>query len=115
MSQYRKEVNEIEKEARWTMFRVLPLLIIALIIVAALSFALRSVGLIGKTVVEKKVFEQSYQRSEGLKSGIAMYEAKLASVNSRLMSVNLTEQDKQDLLAQKAALNIQISAIKGKI
>ena len=78
-----------------------------LIVFTSLVFGLLNyVGIIGKTIVERKVFEQSYQKQAGDKSRMATYKAQLAQVNSKLvMSPN-----DQDLLAQKAMLQVQINS-----
>lgn len=111
MSEYRNEANQVAKDSVWTLFKFLPFIVIFFIIM----FFLNSAGLIGKTVVERKVFENSYQRSEGIKSGLSMFKAQLAEVNSRLRQRDLNKFDKQDLLAKKSALNIQISTLEGKL
>lgn len=110
MSEYRNEANQVAKDSVWTIFKFLPFIVIF----ALIMFGLNSMGVIGKTVVERKVFENSYQRSEGIKSGLSMFKAQLAEVNSRLRQRDLNKYDKQDLLAKKSALTIQISTLEGK-
>ena len=107
-NEYRKEASQIAKDSRWTIFRFLPLLILVFVIL----FALNSAGMLGKTVVERKVFENSYQRSEGLKSGLALYEAQLAEINFRINDPESSREDRRDLRAQRASLKYQIAAIK---
>ena len=59
---YRDEMNEVAKETSWTSWRFLPIFIVSVVILTALGFGLRSLGLWGGTVVERKVFENSYLR-----------------------------------------------------
>ena len=69
------------------------------------------VGKIGSTVVERKVFENSYQRSEGLKEREATYQAQLAQINSLINSSSNENVD--DLKAQRAMLQTQLRTVQG--
>lgn len=69
-------------------------------------------GMIGKTVVERVVFENSYQRSETMKSREIGYLVQLSQVNSMLATE--TDPEKINYLkAQEAMLNTQLSLTKG--
>lgn len=69
-------------------------------------------GMIGKTVVERVVFENSYQRSETMKSREMGYLVQLSQVNSMLATE--TDPEKINYLkAQEAMLNTQLSLTKG--
>jgi 5-bromo-4-chloroindolyl phosphate hydrolysis protein len=85
------------------------LFITGLVIVSSILFTiLHYVGFVGSTVIERKVFEQSYQKQAGDSSRQRHYQAQLADINSRLVS----SPNDADLLAQRAMLRIQI---KGNI
>ena len=71
MSKYRKEAGEIARETSWTFWRFLPIFLVAITILSLVGFGLNSLGLFGKTVVERKVFENSYQRSTALTERLA--------------------------------------------
>lgn len=114
MSEYRNEVNQIATESRWTFFRFLPLILAVIVIFSLVGFTLKSLGLIGGTFVERKVFEQSYQRSEALKSQIATDEAVLAEVQRKLMNPSLDENTRYNLEAQAAAARVRITATRSK-
>ncbi len=98
-----EEKRELGKWWIW----ILGLLILSILVLNALGMLSK----FGSVFVEKKVFEQSYQRSEGLKSRIATYEAQLASINSQLLTA--TADTKNQLLSQKAMLEIQIAQTQG--
>lgn len=115
MNKYRKEARQIAKDTSWTFWRFLPIFIVAIIVLAVLLFGLRSAGIIGSTIVERKVFEESYQRSESLKSGLATFEAQLAEINSKLSNPSIDEVTRNSLQAQKAGLNIRIKTLRSKI
>ena len=53
MNEYRKEMSEIATESRWTFFRFLPLFLGGIAILFMFFFGLRTLGLIGGTVVER--------------------------------------------------------------
>lgn len=114
MSTYRDEMREIAKESRWTFFRFLPLFIGAVVILFLLGFGLKSAGIIGKTVVEREVFEQSYQRSEGLKAQLANDEAVLAEIQRKLSNPNLDESTRYNLEAQASAARVRIATTRGQ-
>lgn len=110
MNDYRKEFRSVSKEAWWTLPRVMLLLIVTCTILAGLGFGLRSLGVFGATVVERKVFENSYQRSESLKAEIAMNRATLAEIEAKLSNPRLDPDTRSDLEAQQTALRVRISA-----
>lgn len=114
MNDYRNEVGKLAQESRWTFFRFLPLFVGAVVVLFALGFGLRSLGLIGETVVERKVFEQSYQRSEALKSRIAIDKATLAEIAGKLSNPNLDKNTRFNLQAQASAARIRISTARSK-
>ena len=115
MSEYRNEMREVARESRWTFFRFLPLLVGAIVILSAVGFALNSFGLIGKTVVEREVFERSFQRSEALKAQIATDEAVLAEISRKLANPNLDADTRYNLEAQASAARVRISTTEGKM
>lgn len=114
MNEYRSEAREVAKEARWTFFRFLPLFFGVVVILSAIGFGLKSVGLIGGTVVERVVFENSYQRSESIKSQIATDEAVLMEIQGQLSNPDLDESTRHNLLAQASAARVRIATAKGK-
>jgi len=93
----------MEKEKRiirsWWIFFT-GLIIVTIIVFNILNY----IGMIGKTAVEREVFEQSYQKQAGDASRQRHYRAQLAHINSLLVS---SPNDAQ-LKAQKAMLQIQI-------
>ena len=81
-----------------------------LIVVSIIAFSILGYfGKIGSVFVERKVFEQSYQRSEAMKSQEITWNAQLASINSQLIS----NPNSTSLIAQKRMLEVQIAQIKG--
>lgn len=111
---YRGEAGEVAREARWTFFRFMPLFISVVLFLFVLGFGLNSLGLFGKTVVERKVFENSYQRSESIKSQIATDEAALAEISRQLANPALDDSTRYNLEAQAMAARVRIAAAKGK-
>jgi hypothetical protein len=112
---YRDDAREIHKEARWTLWKFLPMFLGVIVLLTLLGFGFRSMGLWGGTVVERKVFEASYQRSEAIKSQIATDEAVLAEIQVQLSNPNLDPSTKTNLQAQAAAARVRIAATKGKM
>lgn len=114
MSDYKKEIRESSQIARFALTRFLPLFIGVLVVLAIVGFTMRSLGYWGGTIVERKVFENSYQRSESLKSQIATDEAAIAEIDRKLSNPNLDADTRYNLEAQKAAARIRIAAAKSK-
>ena len=114
MNKYRKEANEFRSEANWTLWKFLPLTLTIIVIISVVGFGLKTLGVIGETVVERKVFEQSYQRSEALKSQIAVDEATLAEITHLLTNPNLDANTRIALEAQASAARIRLTTTKRK-
>lgn len=89
-------------------FWVLLLVIITTIILSVLSYF----GMIGQTIVERKVFEQSYQKKEADKDALATYDAQISILRRRLRSQDITEDQRAEIQAQIDALNI-LKSTKG--
>jgi len=86
---------------------VLLFVVISIIVLSFLNYA----GMIGRTVVERKVFEQSYQRSESYKSQIATWEAQLIEINSKL-SGDLDKSTRQNLEAQASSIRVMLNSAR---
>ena len=112
MKKYRQEVDVGLREARWTFFRGLPLLVTIIVILSVIGFGFNSFGLLGSTIVERKVFEHSYQRAEGLKARIATDEAVLAEIERKLTNPNLDADTRANLEAQASAARIRIATAR---
>lgn len=110
---YRDEARTVARDARWTFWRFLPLVLIVIVLLALVGFGLRSAGLIGRTVVEREVFERSFQRSESLKARIANDEAVLVEIGIKLGTANLEPNTRAQLEAQAAAARVRIATAKG--
>jgi hypothetical protein len=109
---YRKEAGQVARDARWTFWRFLPLFAGGLVLLAALFFGLRSAGLVGKTAVEREVFEQSYQRDASFKARIATDEAAIAQIEGQLINPNLDENTRFNLEAQASAARVRIDTAR---
>ena len=105
---YRQSAGHAAREASWTFWRFLPISIAIIVILSAIGFGLNSAGLIGSTIVERVVFENSFQYKAGMAQRGAIMEANIAEIDA-LLSTNPT--NRQDLLNQKSLLRVQLRAI----
>lgn len=106
MNSMREERREFSRWWWW---------ILGLVIVTGLIFSILGyVGVFTKTVVEREVFEQSFQYSEARKSEIATYEAQLAEINSQLADPSLDASTQRSLKAQKSAIEVRLATAKAK-
>jgi hypothetical protein len=113
MSSYRSGASEVAREARWTFLRFLPLFLLVVVILGGLGFGARSLGLFGRTVVERKVFEHSYQRQASLDARIANDQAVLTEIERKLSSLNLDANTRVNLEAQASAARVRIATARG--
>ena len=93
----------------WWMF-ALALIVISTVVFSLLSYA----GLIGRTAVEREVFEQSYQRSEGYRERIAILEAALIELRARQAQPNLPESTRAEIETQIVAISAQLRAARSQ-
>lgn len=105
---YKDEVRHLNTEARWTIWQTLPTILIVVILVGAVGFGARSCGLIGSTVVERVVFENSFQYKEGMAQRGAIMEANIAEID---MLLSQNPENRTDLINQRSVLNAQLRAI----
>jgi hypothetical protein len=103
-----------DKEATRLFWRWFWVALVAITILSVLGFVTHSAGLFGRTVVERKVFENSYQRSESIKAQIAMDEATLVEIQAQLRNPDLTTTVRSNLEAQASATRMRLAAAKGR-
>ncbi len=101
----REEKKFLNSWFRWGIFW--------LIILTILGTGASYLGLFGRTVVERKVFENSFQYSETQKTRIASYEAQLAEINHQLNDTTLTDSERKNLKTTAAGLRVQLNTAKG--
>ena len=112
MSEYRAEAGRVARDTRWTFWRFLPIALIVIVVLCVVGFGLRSAGIIGKTAVEREVFEQSYQRTASFEARIATDEAALAAIEGQLLNPDLDENTRFNLEAQASAARVRISTAR---
>lgn len=113
MTDYRNDANEFVKEGLWSFFKILPLFLIVVVVLFAVGFGLKSLGLIGGTIVEREVFEQSYQRTAAIKAKIATDKAIIAEIERKLSNLSLDENTRINLEAQMSAARVRIAIARG--
>lgn len=96
-------------------FRVVLYFVISIVLVFIMCFILDSLAIFGRTYVERKVFENSYQRIESVKSEISINEATLVEIETRLKFSELDKNTRHNLEAQASALRIRIRAAKEQL
>ena len=109
---YRDEARHVIREGHWTFWKAVPLVMLAVIALSAVGFGLQSLGLFGRTVVERKVFEQSYQKQAAVRSQIATDEAVLAEIDRKLLNPDLDAGTRHSLEAQASACRIRIATAR---
>jgi len=100
--------KEKQEFGKWWIF-VTSLFGISLVMIVLLNLF----GILGKTLVEEKVFSNSFQRKAGLDEERARYEAELAKVNSLITNTRDLKEIKE-LQAQKAMLEVLIRTNENK-
>lgn len=91
---------------KWWLFLVF-LIILAMVIFGMINYTNLFVG----TIIERKVFEQSYQKKEADKTALTTYKAQLSNLKSKLRNPELNENSRYEIEAQIESIEI---LIKGK-
>jgi hypothetical protein len=87
--------------------------VLGLLVVSGVVFGLlRAGGLIGGTILERKVFENSYQYQAGNDARIDVFEAQLEELDRQLANPELDETQRANLEAQAAGIRIQLNAAR---
>ena len=98
-----KEKRELGKWWMW---------ILLLLVVSGIVFTgMKYLGLVGGTIIEREVFEHSYQRTSALASRESAYVAQLASIEYQIQT-ETDEDTLKQLKAQRAMLNVQIDQVR---
>ncbi len=105
---YRQSAGRAARETSWTFWRFLPIFVVVVVVLSAIGFGLKSAGIIGTTIVERVVFENSYQYKAGMAQRGAILEANISEIDI-LLSGNPV--NSQDLINQKSILRSQLRAI----
>lgn len=93
--------NDMKDFSAWWM-----LIVLMIVISFPVFFALDSFGLIGRTIVEREVFERSYQRQEAQKTKQNTIAAQLAEIDALLSNPEIQPREKAELEAKARALRI---------
>lgn len=102
-------MDEFKKEVGGWWVWIVALMIFSGVALSIMNYA----GVFVGTVVERKVFENSYQRSESLKSRIAIDEATITEIDRKLMNPDLDKNTRYNLEAQRSAATLRINTAKG--
>ena len=109
---FRDEAGQVARDTRWTVFRFLPIFVFVLLVLGGVGFLLSSGGIIGKTIVEREVFEQSFQRSTALAERVAVDTASLTEIERQLLNPNLDANTRFNLEAQASAARVRIQTAR---
>lgn len=71
---------------------------------------LNAFGIIGRTVVEREVFERSFQYDQARESQGNIYTAQIAELEAQLQNPNLDAAAKANIEAQLAAIRVRARA-----
>lgn len=91
----------------WWMW-VVGLMAITIVIGTVLQHA----GVFGRTVVEREVFENSYQYTAAQKEKISIIEAQLEEIRVKLSDQSLDESTRKNLESQQSVLRVRLRAAK---
>ena len=88
-------------------------ILLLVIMSGAITTAISYLGLFTGTVVERAVFENSYQYHEGMAAQARTYRAQIAEIEGKLLNQSLDSGTRANLEAQLSALRIQLNSING--
>lgn len=104
MSGYRDEARTAVKETYWTMWKVVPIILI----IVAIGFGVKSLGLVGGKMVERQVLVNSHQYIEGMDQRAGVLKANIAELD---VMISMGDGNRDELMGQKRVLKAQLSAI----
>ena len=96
MSYFDENSNDLNKWFRWTIMWIIGIIIIC----GILNFS----GVLGKRIL----FKNSFQYQATRDAAISTYQAQLTEIEHQLSRTDLTESTRANLIAQAAALRVQI-------
>jgi len=105
MSEYRDEARTVVKKTYWTMWKVIPIVLI----VIAIGFGVKSLGLVGGKMVERQVLVNSHQYIEGMEQRAGVLKANIAELD---VMISMGQGNRDELLGQKRVLKAQLLAIQ---
>lgn len=107
--------EEESKALNWVLKKATIYVVIGAVLLFVLGFGLNALGLIGHTVVEREVFENSFQRQMSLQSSINQDLAVLAEIDAMLADPTISPGVRAGLNAQAAAARIRIATKRSEI
>jgi hypothetical protein len=103
-------MNKERKEfGKWWLY-VLMLVGVSIAALGVLNYA----GLFGKTFVERKVFENSYQYTEGQRARVNILRAQQVEIERQLRNKKLDGTTRSNLESQAAAIRVQLGAARSQ-
>ena len=105
MSGYREGAREVLKESYWTVWKAGPLIILLI----ALAFGLKSLGLIGSKIVERQVLVNSNQYIEGMEQRAGVLKANIVEAEEM---ARMYPDRAAEFESQKRVLSAQLRAIE---
>jgi len=98
-------MSEKKSMAGWWVF-----FLVLFVVTGAVLGATGVVGRIVNVVVEREVFERSFQYQESKSEQIATYRAQMAELEAKLTNPELSASTKSDIKAQLSAIRIQLNS-----
>lgn len=99
-----KEKKDVGKWWVWIFF----LIVMSVLVLTGLRYF----GLIGGTIVERVVFENSMQYTEARKTQIATFEAQLIEINGQLSNPSLEAGTRHNLETSASVIRVQLNAAR---
>ena len=106
------EFNKDFKEIKYIVNKFFWWIVGLILLITAIGFITDGFGLLGKTVLERAVFEQSFQRKAGLEAQLSAYEASLREIELKLRNPNLDKNTRYNLEAQASTLRARINSVE---
>lgn len=98
-------MNEKREFAKWWLW-VLFLIVIAGIVLGTTG----QIGRIVDVLIQRQIFEKSFQYDQARKDEVATYKAQIAELEGKLSNPDLSEGTRAEINAQLSAIRIQLNA-----
>jgi len=104
MSEYRAEAKTVISETKWTLWKVLPIIVGIIIFISVVT----SLTKVGGKAVERQVIVTSHQYKEGMEQRANVLKANITEID---VMISTGQGDKAALMGQKRVLRSQLLAI----
>lgn len=115
-SDYRNDAREVIKETNWTIWKIIPTLLLVAVVITVLGWGLKSVGIIGKDI-DREVVQHSRQYTESKQASLQNLYTQYVGLQTKVAEAEAIGSTKvaEAVMAQQMAIIAQMRRKAGNI